>query len=123
MSNDSSATPGPTDSPPQDLAEAARRLGRGSVLVVGDAMLDRYYYGEVTRISPEAPVPVLGVQREMSVPGGAANVLRNVTALGVSAAFVSVVGDDAAGSDLTALIGRQRASSHGCWSRAVASPR
>jgi D-beta-D-heptose 7-phosphate kinase/D-beta-D-heptose 1-phosphate adenosyltransferase len=107
MSNDSSATPGPTDNPPQDLAEAARRLGRGSVLVVGDAMLDRYYYGEVTRISPEAPVPVLGVQREMSVPGGAANVLRNVTALGVSAAFVSVVGDDAAGSDLTALIGRQ----------------
>ncbi|WP_284947148.1 bifunctional heptose 7-phosphate kinase/heptose 1-phosphate adenyltransferase [Acidisoma cladoniae] len=90
-----------------DLAEAARQLGRGSVLVVGDAMLDRYFYGEARRMSPEAPVPVLSLQRELSMPGGAANVVRNITAVGAAAAFVSVVGDDPAGSDLTALIGRQ----------------
>ena len=89
------------------LAEAASRLGRASVLVVGDAMLDRYIYGDVDRISPEAPVPVLCVQRELAVPGGAANVVRNLGALGAAAAFVSVVGDDQAGSDLTGLIGGQ----------------
>jgi D-beta-D-heptose 7-phosphate kinase/D-beta-D-heptose 1-phosphate adenosyltransferase len=89
------------------LADAARQLGRASVLVVGDAMLDRYFYGEATRISQEAPVPVLCLQRELSLPGGAANVVRNITAVGAAAAFVAVVGDDMAGSDLTALIGRQ----------------
>ena len=56
-----------------DLAAAIRRLSRGSVLVIGDAMLDRYIYGEVARLSPEAPVPVLNVQRELAVPGGAGN--------------------------------------------------
>jgi D-beta-D-heptose 7-phosphate kinase / D-beta-D-heptose 1-phosphate adenosyltransferase len=95
------------DSAAAELADAARQLGRGSVLVVGDAMLDRYVYGEARRMSPEAPVPVLSLQRELSMPGGAANVVRNITAVGAAAAFVSVVGDDGAGSDLTALIGRQ----------------
>lgn len=90
-----------------ELARAAAELSRATVLVVGDAMLDRYCYGEATRISLEAPVPVLCVQRELSLPGGAANVVRNITALGAAVAFVSVVGDDMAGSDLTALIGRQ----------------
>ncbi|GAB0113733.1 PfkB family carbohydrate kinase [Acidisoma sp. C75] len=90
-----------------ELARAAQELGRASVLVVGDAMLDRYFYGEANRISLEAPVPVLCVQRELSLPGGAANVVRNLTAVGAAVAFVSVVGDDMAGSDLTALIGRQ----------------
>jgi len=72
-----------------------RRPGRrdppsvaGSVLVIGDAMLDRYIYGEVGRLSPEAPVPVLNVQRELAMPGGAGNVARNLGALGVAAAFV-----------------------------------
>jgi D-beta-D-heptose 7-phosphate kinase/D-beta-D-heptose 1-phosphate adenosyltransferase len=90
-----------------DLAAAIRRLSRGSVLVIGDAMLDRYVYGEVVRLSPEAPVPVLNVQRELAVAGGAGNVVRNLGALGVAAAFVSVVGDDQAGGDLTGLIGGQ----------------
>ncbi|MBW4023796.1 MAG: bifunctional heptose 7-phosphate kinase/heptose 1-phosphate adenyltransferase [Proteobacteria bacterium] len=90
-----------------ELADAARRLSRSSVLVVGDAMLDRYFYGEATRISQEAPVPVLCLQRELSLPGGAANVVRNITAVGAAAAFVAVVGDDLAGSDLTTLVGRQ----------------
>jgi D-beta-D-heptose 7-phosphate kinase/D-beta-D-heptose 1-phosphate adenosyltransferase len=77
------------------------------VLVIGDAMLDRYVYGSVARISPEAPVPVLAVDRELALPGGAGNVVRNLTALGAAVAFVSVVGDDQAGSDLTGLIGGQ----------------
>ena len=90
-----------------ELAEAIPRLTRASVLVVGDAMLDRYVYGSVARISPEAPVPVLNVDRELALPGGAGNVVRNLTALGAAVAFVSVVGDDQAGSDLTGLIGGQ----------------
>jgi len=90
-----------------DLAEAIPRLTRASVLVIGDAMLDRYVFGSVSRISPEAPVPVLGVDREVALPGGAGNVVRNLTALGAAVAFVSVVGDDQAGSDLTGLIGGQ----------------
>jgi D-beta-D-heptose 7-phosphate kinase/D-beta-D-heptose 1-phosphate adenosyltransferase len=90
-----------------DLSEAVRALKRASVLVVGDAMLDRYVYGHVGRISPEAPVPVLSVDREVAMPGGAGNVVRNLTALGAAVAFLSVVGDDQAGSDLTGLIGGQ----------------
>jgi len=93
--------------PVGDLADAVRQLRRASVLVVGDAMLDRYVYGRVNRISPEAPVPVLAVEREVAMPGGAGNVVRNLTALGAAVAFVSVVGDDQAGSDLTGLIGGQ----------------
>ncbi len=90
-----------------DLAECVRRLARTSVLVVGDAMLDRYVYGAVHRVSPEAPIPILTVERDVAMPGGAGNVVRNLTALGAAVAFVSVVGDDQAGSDLTGLIGGQ----------------
>ena len=97
----------PPPPPSVDLAEAVRQLRRGAVLVVGDAMLDRYVYGRVSRVSPEAPVPVLAVEREVALPGGAGNVVRNLTALGAAVAFVSVVGDDQAGSDLTGLIGGQ----------------
>ncbi|MEN0077237.1 MAG: PfkB family carbohydrate kinase, partial [Paracraurococcus sp.] len=89
------------------LFDAVRQLKRGTVLVVGDAMLDRYVYGRVERVSREAPVPVLSVEREVALPGGAGNVVRNLTALGAAVAFVSVVGDDQAGSDLTGLIGGQ----------------
>jgi len=89
------------------LATGLAAIKRASVLVVGDAMLDRYVYGTVTRVSPEAPIPVIAVERERAMPGGAGNVVRNITALGASAAFVTVVGDDQAGSDLTALIGGQ----------------
>ena len=89
------------------LAAAVPRLARTSVLVVGDVMLDRYVYGRVERISPEAPVPILAVEREVAMPGGAGNVVRNLTALGAAVAFISVVGDDQTGSDLTGLIGGQ----------------
>ncbi|WP_428531640.1 PfkB family carbohydrate kinase [Rhodopila sp.] len=103
-------TPGSTprpDEPQPDLAAAVRRLVHTNVLVIGDVMLDRYTYGEVTRISLEAPVPILAIDREVALPGGAGNVVRNLTALGAATAFISVVGDDQAGSDLTGLIGGQ----------------
>ncbi len=90
-----------------ELTSAIRRLARTSVLVVGDAMLDRYVYGGVDRVSPEAPIPILSVERDVAMPGGAGNVVRNLTAFGAAVAFVSVVGDDQAGSDLTGLIGGQ----------------
>jgi D-beta-D-heptose 7-phosphate kinase/D-beta-D-heptose 1-phosphate adenosyltransferase len=90
-----------------DPAAAVHLLARASVLVVGDVMLDRYVYGQVARISPEAPVPILSVEREVAYPGGAGNVVRNLTALGAAVALVSVVGDDQAGADLTGLVGGQ----------------
>ena len=93
--------------PEADLAAAVRLLGHTNVLVVGDVMLDRYVYGQVERISPEAPVPILAIDRELAMPGGAGNVVRNLTALGAAVAFISVVGDDQAGSDLTGVIGGQ----------------
>jgi D-beta-D-heptose 7-phosphate kinase/D-beta-D-heptose 1-phosphate adenosyltransferase len=98
----------PPEASLNDLADYVKRLSRASVLVVGDAMLDRYVYGEVNRVSPEAPVPILTVTREVAMPGGAGNVVRNLIALEAATAFVSVVGDDQAGSDLTGLIGGQQ---------------
>src|SRR6476660_4327488 len=67
---------------------------RARVLVVGDVMLDQFIWGSVARISPEAPVPVVDFQRESFMPGGAANVARNLTALKLSAELFGVVGED-----------------------------
>jgi D-alpha,beta-D-heptose 7-phosphate 1-kinase (EC 2.7.1.-) len=67
-------------------------------------MLDRYWFGEVARISPEAPVPVVKVSRSEERPGGAANVARNVAALGARVSLLSVVGDDEAGRQLQRLL-------------------
>jgi D-beta-D-heptose 7-phosphate kinase/D-beta-D-heptose 1-phosphate adenosyltransferase len=101
------SSPGPLspDGPEPDLEAAVRRLAHTNVLIVGDVMLDRYVYGDVSRVSVEAPVPILAIDREVEMPGGAGNVLRNLTALGAAAAFITVVGDDVAGSSLTALVG------------------
>ena len=79
-------------------------LSKARLLVVGDVMLDRYWFGEVSRISPEAPVPVVKVERTEERPGGAANVARNATALGARATLLSVVGDDEAGARLRELL-------------------
>src|SRR5512147_492273 len=79
-------------------------FSRARVLVVGDVMLDRYWFGDVTRISPEAPVPVVLVRRTEERPGGAANVARNITALGGHATLLSVVGNDEAGDSLARLL-------------------
>jgi D-glycero-beta-D-manno-heptose-7-phosphate kinase len=75
------------------------------ILVVGDLMLDRYIHGSVTRISPEAPVPVVHVTRETSVPGGASNVASNIRSLGGSAAVAGLIGEDAAGDELARMLG------------------
>lgn len=74
------------------------------ILVVGDVMLDRYWFGDVARISPEAPVPVLKVSRVEERPGGAANVARNIGALGAHCTLLSVVGADEAGDCLQRLL-------------------
>ena len=80
------------------------RMRRTRVLVVGDVMLDRYWFGEVNRISPEAPVPVVKIDRVEERPGGAANVARNIAALGAKASLLSVVGRDEAGRRLRQLL-------------------
>jgi len=85
-------------------AQLLKKFARRRVLVVGDLMLDRYVYGSVTRISPEAPVPVVKGVRETSMPGGASNVACNVRALGGKAAVAGLLGKDAAGVELRWLL-------------------
>lgn len=81
-----------------------QQIAAARVLVVGDAMLDRYWHGAVERISPEAPVPVVKVSREEERIGAAANVAYNVSTLGAQASFLGVVGDDEPGHRLEALL-------------------
>ena len=83
---------------------ARERLAKARVLVVGDAMLDRYWFGAVDRISPEAPVPVVRVTREEERLGGAANVALNVKTLGAQATLLTVVGDDEPARKLRQLL-------------------
>ena len=84
------------------------RASTGRVLVVGDVMLDRYWFGAVERISPEAPVPVVRIERSEERPGGAANVARNAASLGARTRLLCVVGDDEAGVALERLLGAER---------------
>ena len=79
-------------------------VARARVLVVGDVMLDRYWFGDVERISPEAPVPVVKIARSEERPGGAANVARNAAALGAQASLLSVIGADEPGDALARLL-------------------
>jgi len=74
------------------------------VLVLGDVMLDRFVYGSVERISPEAPIPVLNVEKSMDMPGGAANVARNIAAMGARVRLLGVVGRDSPADDLRAQL-------------------
>jgi rfaE bifunctional protein kinase chain/domain len=94
------------------LDPAALRKAR--VLVVGDVMLDRYWIGEVSRISPEAPVPIVKIEKSKTDerPGGAANVARNAAALGASVDLLSVVGADEAGTRLAELLAGQNVRAH-----------
>lgn len=82
------------------------------VLVVGDVMLDRYWFGEVNRISPEAPVPVVRVEKREERLGGAANVARNAAALGVSVGLLGVVGQDEAGNSVEGMLTEMNIASH-----------
>ncbi|KAK0351052.1 hypothetical protein LTR94_026521, partial [Friedmanniomyces endolithicus] len=94
-------------SEPLDLGALQRLLERVrdvKVACVGDLMLDRYVYGEVSRISPEAPIPVLRAGRSTAMPGGVGNVARNIAAMGGMARLGAVIGDDAAGREISALV-------------------
>src|SRR5690242_21868750 len=87
-----------------DFDALADAISRQTVLCIGDLMLDEFVYGEVSRISPEAPAPVISAQRSETNIGGAGNVARNVVSLGARCIFVALVGEDDAGRRLrTAL--------------------
>ena len=83
---------------------SANQFSSIRALVVGDVMLDRYWFGSVDRVSPEAPVPILAVNETQMRAGGAANVAHNLRALGARTHSLSIVGDDLAGSDISKLI-------------------
>lgn len=87
-------------------------LARSKVLVVGDVMLDRYWFGDVNRISPEAPVPVVLAQRSEERLGGAANVARNVAALGAQGSLLCVVGNDEPGERIVTLLEESKVIAH-----------
>lgn len=83
------------------------------ILVVGDVMLDQFLWGHVARISPEAPVPVVEFERESFMPGGAANVARNLSALGVATELFGVIGHDHAGQQLKSLLAAEQVGAEG----------
>ncbi|NNE83456.1 MAG: bifunctional heptose 7-phosphate kinase/heptose 1-phosphate adenyltransferase, partial [Alphaproteobacteria bacterium] len=88
----------------QSLHNWLPKLGNVAVLCVGDVMLDQYVYGDVDRVSPEAPIPVLNVNRRAQAMGGAGNVACNIAALGATANLVAVIGDDDAGARVRDLL-------------------
>src|SRR6202521_3099329 len=90
-----------------DFEALTHAMARQTVLCVGDLMLDEFVYGEVSRISPEAPAPVIAVQRSETNIGGAGNVARNIASLGARCIFVGLVGEDEAGSKLRAQLSRE----------------
>lgn len=90
-----------------DFDALSQAIVRQTVLCVGDLMLDEFVYGEVSRISPEAPAPVIAVQRSETNVGGAGNVARNIASLGARCIFIGLVGDDAAGATLKTELARE----------------
>lgn len=93
------------------LSDILTRMERTRVLVVGDIMLDRFIYGRVERISPESPVPVLAIERETTMLGGAGNTLANLHGLGVKADLIALVGADEPAEQLRALVAQTGANS------------
>ena len=97
------------DSVERKLLDAAASI---RVLVVGDIMLDRYWLGDVDRISPEAPVPIISVDVVEECAGGAGNVAANVASLGARCDLLSFIGDDDAGKRLDAILAEARVDRH-----------
>lgn len=89
-----------------NLTASIETLSTAKVLCIGDVMLDRFVYGDVDRISPEAPIPVFSIKSEKLMLGGAGNVARNLSGLGATTHFIAVVGNDSAGKDITKQIGK-----------------
>ena len=96
-------------------------LERARILIVGDIMLDRYWFGEVNRISPEAPVPVVRVERSEERLGGAANVARNAATLGATTGLLGVIGDDEAGRAVETLLQELSVSSYMARDQAIST--
>src|SRR6187397_345878 len=90
-----------------DFKTLSDAVASQTVLCVGDVMLDEFVYGEVSRISPEAPAPVIAVQRSETNVGGAGNVARNIASLGARCIFVGLIGDDEAGARLKDGLARE----------------
>jgi pfkB family carbohydrate kinase len=88
----------------QRAAELVKEMATRNIVVLGDIMLDEFIWGDVTRVSPEAPVPVVDIRRESTHLGGAANVLANLLALGAKASVIGVVGDDFAGERIQSSV-------------------
>src|SRR5881396_2144979 len=103
----------PTALPSSRLRQILKTAARRRMLVVGDVLLDQFIWGRVWRISPEAPVPVVDFERENFMPGGAANVARNLSALGASADLLGVIGRDDSGKRLTGLLEEQHVGCDG----------
>ena len=90
------------------LGEILGAFSRSKILVIGDLMLDEFLWGKVTRISPEAPVPIVEVQRRAAYPGGAANVARNLASLGAKTGLAGVIGDDEPGRHLIEILTEEK---------------
>src|ERR1035437_4522199 len=89
----------------RDLLQKISRVG---ILVIGDVMLDHYIWGDATRISPEAPVPVVDIARDSFTAGGAANVALNIASLGAQCTVAGFFGNDEAGTKLKKILGEKR---------------
>lgn len=87
-----------------NLIKYVERFSQKNILVIGDIMVDRFIYGKVTRISPEAPVPVVEITKETNMPGGAANVASNITSVGGNVELIGIIGNDFAGKYLLNLL-------------------
>jgi D-beta-D-heptose 7-phosphate kinase/D-beta-D-heptose 1-phosphate adenosyltransferase len=98
-----------------ELIELAEKMKESKVLVIGDVTLDRFTIGKATKISPEAPVPIVEVESEFFSPGAAANVIRNINALGADVLITTVVGDDLEGDYLIDEIKKLGISPHGIF--------
>src|SRR5712675_3785277 len=90
-----------------DFEKHLTDLAQQTVLCVGDLMLDEFVYGDVSRISPEAPAPVIAVQRSETNIGGAGNVARNIAALGARCILAGLIGEDAAAAQLKAQLSKE----------------
>ena len=87
-----------------NLIELIKKKKKKSILVIGDIMLDSYYFGKSTRISPEAPVPILLEKNTKKIPGGASNVALNLVSGGEEVSLMSIIGNDKAGNDLLNIL-------------------
>lgn len=95
------------------LVEIVNRFNKAKVLVIGDVMMDEYIWGDVSRISPEAPVPVVKIVKETFIPGGAANVVRNINSLGGKVYLVGTIGNDLPGKRLKKTLAKRGISTRG----------